>query len=716
MINQNFSDKPTVLITSPASGSQFQEGQDVHIQSISADARGITRVELLLDGIPIREDTVVSPQAQYNLIQVWKAIPGQHTLSVRAYNAANISSDPAILEITGTPAFAQRVTSPPPAVPNYAPVMMPPPAPIAPAVGSRSLGPMLSFLGLGTFVLVAAVIAFFVLFNPLGKSSEKPTVAITSPQTGGQLQAGQDVVIQSLSTNSNITRIELQVDGNIIRADPVAPGQFNLSQTWKATPGTHTVSVRVFNANNVASDPASIAVTVSPAVSQASSPITPTVIAIAPIPPSGAGITPSAVQACTNNAAFVADITTPAGTTIASGGAFNKTWRVQNNGTCTWGVGYDFTLVSGEAMGSTTVIAVPSTAPGGTADISVAMIAPSGTGAHSGQWQLRANAVPFGGAFSVSINVATTAVSSSSVQPQPAAPPPAPAACPGPPVIASFTASPTTITAGSATTLNWGAVSNATAATIDHGIGGVPTPGNRSVSPASTTTYILTATGCGGTAISQVTVTVNPSVAVSSSSSSSSSSSKTCAPNADQVALFTEVNFGGQCVTLGRGPYRNDSDLGIPNDTVSSVKVGGNVKGVLCQAYDWDAVCETFTSDVADLRFNHSVGNDTISSALILGKNVCAPTANQITLHTEINNGGQCVTLGIGNYPTDTQLGIPNDTVSSVQVGSKVKVNLCSAFNFGGSCQTFSNSGSTDLRNGSTVGNDTVSSAIVQLK
>jgi hypothetical protein len=57
-------------------------------------------------------------------------------------------------------------------------------------------------------------------------------------------------------------------------------------------------------------------------------------------------------------------------------------------------------------------------------------------------------------------------------------------------------------------------VTNATAVSIDQGIGGVATPGSVVVSPGSTTTYILTAVcgPSGGTATRSVTVTVNPGV------------------------------------------------------------------------------------------------------------------------------------------------------------------------------------------------------------
>ncbi len=98
-----------------------------------------------------------------------------------------------------------------------------------------------------------------------------------------------------------------------------------------------------------------------------------------------------------------------------------------------------------------------------------------------------------------------TVVQSMTVTVQPPAP-----VCPGAPVINSFSASPHTITAGQSATLAWGAVTNATSATIDPGIGGVGTPGSTVVSPGGTTTYTLTATGCGGTTRRQVTVVVNP--------------------------------------------------------------------------------------------------------------------------------------------------------------------------------------------------------------
>jgi hypothetical protein len=80
------------------------------------------------------------------------------------------------------------------------------------------------------------------------------------------------------------------------------------------------------------------------------------------------------------------------------------------------------------------------------------------------------------------------------------------------PVVNSFTASPPNITVGEIATLSWN-VSNATSVTIDHGVGNFSSSGNTLVSPATTTTYILTAANAAGstTATTQVIVSVAPS-------------------------------------------------------------------------------------------------------------------------------------------------------------------------------------------------------------
>ncbi len=390
----------------------------------------------------------------------------------------------------------------------------------------------------------------------------KPTVVITSPPSGSQYQEGQDVAIQSTSTDSKgISRVELLVDGTIVRTDPLPnpQPQFAVIQTWKATQGTHTLSVRAYNTANTPSDPIAISVAVSPSIALGNTP-TPTLPAGTALPTVPGATVTSASTPCSNDSAFVADVTVPDGTVLAAGQAFNKIWRVRNAGTCAWGPGHDFAFVGGEAMSGTTVVAVPATGPGATADLLIAMTAPSAQGTHAGQWRLRAGGVAFGVTVNVSINV-----------------PPSAPACPGPPVITSFSASPNPIAAGASTTLSWGAVTNATSAVIDHGIGGVSTPGNTSVNPATTTTYTLTATGCGGTATSQVTVTVNAAVGVPTQQSPANGAVLRVFP---RVASFnwSDVSYPGGVkysieIQINTGtwqPFVTAGDLASSNYTMSS--------------------------------------------------------------------------------------------------------------------------------------------------
>ncbi len=121
----------------------------------------------------------------------------------------------------------------------------------------------------------------------------------------------------------------------------------------------------------------------------------------------------------------------------------------------------------------------------------------------------------------------------------------------------SFTAVPATINAGQSSTLTW-ATTNATAVTINNGVGSVAVDGSRSVAPTQTTTYTLTATGTGGSVTCPVTVTV---------------STPTPAPKCDSfTATPTSINQG-QSSTL-TWATTNATTVTI-NNGIGSVAVDG---------------------------------------------------------------------------------------------------------------------------------------------
>jgi len=75
------------------------------------------------------------------------------------------------------------------------------------------------------------------------------------------------------------------------------------------------------------------------------------------------------------------------------------------------------------------------------------------------------------------------------------------------PAIASFTATPSSITAGQPSSLSW-SVTGATTVSINNGVGTVSSTGSSIVSPTQTTAYALTAANSTGSTTAVVTVTV----------------------------------------------------------------------------------------------------------------------------------------------------------------------------------------------------------------
>ena len=115
-----------------------------------------------------------------------------------------------------------------------------------------------------------------------------------------------------------------------------------------------------------------------------------------PIPGSPTPVPPSptpGIAGCTDIAGFVADVTIPDDTAIDAGDGFVKTWRLRNNGTCTWTSSYSLVFDHGDKMGGADAQPLPgAVAPGNTVDLSVNLTAPNTAGTYQGFWKLRNNA------------------------------------------------------------------------------------------------------------------------------------------------------------------------------------------------------------------------------------------------------------------------------------------------------------------------------------
>ena len=368
---------------------------------------------------------------------------------------------------------------------------------------------------LGLLVLVLAISGC----NVFTGSSGKPSIVIMSPPSGSSYREGDEVAVQSTSVDSfGIVRVELLIDGTVVRNDPSPSPQSNFTviQTWKATAGAHVIGVRAFNANGSSSDLSAISIIVSPTTAQLPPPSTSSSLppvsssassssSVTSIPSSSS----SASTSCFFSSSFVSDVTVPDNTNFVSGQGFNKIWRMKNNGTCAWDSTFQLVFIGGEAMTSYTAVNIAATPINGTVDILVPMTAPGSLGSHSGTWRIRTGTgTLFGQAITVKINVVGSASSSSSSFSTSASSSSSSAtssACSGSPTIASFSASPNSITLGSTSTLSWGAVTNADGVEIDNGVGGVGTPGTVIIAPTNPVTYTITAK-CGPITTTRQTV------------------------------------------------------------------------------------------------------------------------------------------------------------------------------------------------------------------
>ncbi len=137
---------------------------------------------------------------------------------------------------------------------------------------------------------------------------------------------------------------------------------FAAVQTWQAIQGQHTIAVHAVSTGNRVVASQDITVNTMPAVALVPTPPAPTlptataVISVVPTATAVISLVPTATAtmvlepsplptqvppqptavACSDDAAFVADLTVPNGTAMFPGQMYDKVWRVANTGSCTW--------------------------------------------------------------------------------------------------------------------------------------------------------------------------------------------------------------------------------------------------------------------------------------------------------------------------------------------------------------------------------------------
>ena len=266
--------------------------------------------------------------------------------------------------------------------------------------------------------------------------------------------------------------------------------------------------------------------------------------------------------------------------------------------------------------------------------------------------------------------------------------------------ISSFNATPSTITSGQSSSLNW-STTNCTSVNII-GLGNVAVSGTQSVYPTATTTYTLNAVGSTGAQLSQTatvavsniatsgTITATPANCVIPQGSSSCNTVLTWNTN-NPVGTSAVTKSGGATIANGNsGTYTasvsysfgatvfylyNSGNLLDQKPVSASCTSGATWDGSVCaQAAANSCVINSFTASPSSISSNQS-------STLAWSTSNCN-SANITNIGNVVTSSSQTVTPAVTTSYTLTALGSNNSQASqvvSVTVANAVTTGILTA-------------------------------------
>lgn len=467
------SSPPEVTILSPSNGAQVAVGQDVLIESLSSDPKGIDRVELWIDDALVVPETSLPPRSPVAITLRWIfQQAGSHDVKVKAYSTTGLvgESEPVVLNVGPVPEEEGPSLV---ILQGWAEVRTGKQGPWRPAQSGASVQVgetvrtsedarvqlvfaegVVTELGGSTEVLLEKMnlkdveLPVIGLFMPYGDSwhrlETQGTAMRYETETPAALIVLHGTLVHVVSVPDGGTVVEvLEGDAVVIAAEQER--HVLAGQKARVEPGG------------------------------------PPVLVIEPQSPARPDAVTTITPACQYDAILIADVTVPAGAVLQPGQRVEKIWRMRNTGNCPW-IDCAWAFISGDLMGGPTTLPVPRTEPGGTVDIGVPLRAPSLPGTYTGIWRLKdAAGHDIGQAARVQIKVPAT--------PSPVTPPtpePKPTTTPTPSV--SFRIDRDYLNLGECARLSWD-VENVQAVYLD----GAPAGGHdsRNVCPSETTNYAL---------------------------------------------------------------------------------------------------------------------------------------------------------------------------------------------------------------------------------
>jgi hypothetical protein len=158
-----------------------------------------------------------------------------------------------------------------------------------------------------------------------------------------------------------------------------------------------------------------------------------------------------------------------------------------------------------------------------------------------------------------------------------------------------------------------------------------------------------------------------------------------CSPGPNQIALFTQINYGGTCANFSTGSYPLvTGTAGIPDNSAYSIKVGAGAVGVLHKNPTFggsnDDNWQAFSANDPNLGNDFYQGTNTVVagsvSSLWVLQTGCTPGPNQVAVFDLPSFGGGCALIGQGVYPSMPAAGVPADFVGSLKDGANASVTI----------------------------------------
>ena len=244
---------------------------------------------------------------------------------------------------------------------------------------------------------------FGLLLSACGGSTSGPLAWIDAPQHGSSHPVAPMDIVLHAADPGGVAAVELSVNGEVLSRRPPNDASAPLVTQhvdWDPqTPGEYLLTARAQNHAGAWSPAAVSNVTLTGPEVLAEIPGGPVIVPSTTFTPEARALitptwtlTPSwtPTPACLDKAAFIADVTIPDNTLLAPGVAFQKIWRLRNDGNCDWTEEYKVVFTDGASMSNNTPLPIPGVVPpGSTVDLAVDMVAPSANGTYVGNYQIR---------------------------------------------------------------------------------------------------------------------------------------------------------------------------------------------------------------------------------------------------------------------------------------------------------------------------------------